>query len=351
MNINMNNINSDVEADLKYFKDKIAEREQMKILERKRQERDDRSKLSLKNANEFLFIPEEVEIEIAYISEKDGEENKEISIMLPLQEMNLYDLFKYLVDKKYESIDFLIEKHCGSRYSKIKDDLPEEQKMQIIDQIEELSNIKEMFSPGDEEEPESEEEKALKEKLEKANTMADCMKSFGGTITYLCETWGKMPGDVLKGLTYRQFKWYLDIIVAKQKELDKIYNNKKDEGESWDKQKGIGNDGAKYGDYERTPSIAEQMAQGKYGNKDSGGSDGGNRITKSVYDNGSITPGRIAKEGEVKASESGGNVLLDINRSGIEREGYRIVEDYEGAVVFNKRFKVPDWKIGEIFDM
>ena len=43
--------------------------------------------------------------------------------------------------------------------------------------------------------------------------------------------------------------------------------------------------------------------------------------------------------------------LLDINRSGIEREGYRIVEDYEGAVVFNKRFKVPDWKMGEFFDM
>ena len=118
----MNNINSDVEADLKYFKDKIAEREQMKILERKRQERDDRSKLSLKNANEFLFIPEEIEIEISYTVEKDGEENKEISITLPLQEMNLYDLFKYLTDKKYESIDFLLEKHCG-RYSKIKNEL------------------------------------------------------------------------------------------------------------------------------------------------------------------------------------------------------------------------------------
>lgn len=340
MQINMNNINSNVEEDLKYFKDRAEEQERMKILERKRQERDDRSKLSLKNANEFLFIPEEIEIEISYTVEKDGEENKEISVTLPLQEMNLYDLFKYLTDKKYESIDFLLEKHCGGRYSKIKNELPEEQKLQIIEQIEELSNIREMFSSGSEEEPETEEEKKIKEKMEKANTMADCIKAFGGTITYLCETWGKMPVEVLKGLTYRQFKWYLDIIVAKQKELDKMYN-KKNEGESWSNQKEIGNDGVKYGDYERTPSIAEQIAQGKYGNKDS----------KNIYDNGSIIPGRIAKDGEIKASESGGNVLLDINRSNLEREGYKIVEDYEGAVVLNKKFKIPEWKMGEFFDM
>jgi hypothetical protein len=336
MQINMNNINSNVEEDLKYFKNRAEEQEQMKILERKRQERDDRSKLSLKNANEFLFIPEEIEIEISY----GTEENKEISVTLLLQEMNLYDLFKYLTDKKYESIDFLLEKHCGDRYSKIKNELPEEQKLQIIEQIEELSNIREMFSSGSEEELETEEEKKIKEKMEKANTMADCIKAFGGTITYLCETWGKMPVEVLKGLTYRQFKWYLDIIVAKQKELDKMYN-KKNEGESWSNQKEIGNDGVKYGDYERTPSIAEQIAQGKYGNKDS----------KNIYDNGSIIPGRIAKDGEIKASESGGNVLLDINRSNLEREGYKIVEDYEGAVVLNKKFKIPEWKMGEFFDM
>ena len=109
-------------------------------------------------------------------------------------------------------MDYLLTYVCGADYEKIMNVLPVEQKIDLLNEIEDLNNINEMFKG-------EEEDQDVEKKEEKITTMADCIRIFGGTIIYLCEEWGKLPVEIIKR----------SIDIAKRKELlDKTLKWKQD---------------------------------------------------------------------------------------------------------------------------
>lgn len=334
MNINFDDRvqgTSDIVADLQYWKDRHTQEEIRIQEELKRKKEEEKSKLHIKNCNEFLFVPETAEIQIEY---RPSPEEDTIAVAdFILEEMSLYNLFRYLIAKKSKSLDDLLAYLYGSEYRKIQQQLPEEQKVEMLQMAEELSNLDEMFrrSESEDEERKKEESKKPEEKKE-PQTMADCIKIFAGTITYLCETWGKLPVEILKNMTYRQFKQYLDIIVEKQQELDKKYNkNKEDDTPWWMKNPNnpaIGNDGGKI---DKTKQNLEDSKT----------------KTNKLYDNGSIS--FKIEEDESKRASNAYNPLLASEKGFLKQQGYNVVEDYEGAVVYRKVEKIPDWRANDLF--
>jgi hypothetical protein len=201
----------DLEADLKYWEDRLSPKS---VVTEGIPTEVSANKLDLMNLNEYLFIKETRDIIIEYIDE----ENIDKKIILNLTELSLYDVFRYLVMKDHNTIDDILISFLGNEFIDINNILDDTHKVELITALEDISCINEMFksSPTNDNTEDN-----------KKTNMSDCIKAFGGTITYLCETWGKLPDEVLRSLTYRQFKWYLDIIVDKHNEIDKRTNGGK----------------------------------------------------------------------------------------------------------------------------
>lgn len=328
----------DIVADLQYWKDTFVQEDIRIQSEAQRRKEEEKSKLHLKNCNEFLFIPETTTIDIVY--QEEGKQ-EEVTATFTLEEMNLYNLFRYLIVKKIQDIDGLLIHLYGDKYNKLKSCLPDEQKVEMLQVAEELSNIDEMFRKSKTEDDQQEQDKMKDSSKKEVTTMADCIKVFGGTITYLAETWGKLPYDILKGMTYRQFKWYLDIIVEKQEELDKKYNKNKEDNKPWwlrnPNNPKVGNDGGKV---DRTKVKNQKEI-------DNQNLDESMNKTSKIYDNKSFT--FEIEQDESKRASNVYNPLLNKERGFLEQQGYQVIEDYEGAVSYRKVEKISDWRANDLF--
>jgi hypothetical protein len=304
------NSNIDIIDQLNYFKEKNERRRIEQEEKRKERERRENGKLGLNSINEFFFIPEERLIGIAYTPQENQEE---IIQYITLNEMSIYEIFQYLLVKKQDDLDYLLTYVCGADYEKIMNVLPVEQKIDLLNEIEDLNNINEMFKGEGKDDSNKEKEE------EKITTMADCIRIFGGTIIYLCEEWGKLPVEIIKNLTYRQFKWYMDIIVERQEKLEERIEEEKNKAKDEDA---------------RSKLFKEKgMIDNRFNSMT--GDDAIKSAVGIIKDERGIVNGRIADEskGEYKASNEY-NPFFDVGE--MKKQGYKIIEDYEGAVVLRK---------------
>ncbi len=334
IDLNSWNSNVDIVDQLRYFK----EQNELKRIEleekRKEKEARDNGKLGLNSINEYLFIREERTVGIAYypdkIKENREENQEEIVQYFTFTEMSLYEIFQYLIIKKQNDIDLLLSHTCGPDYDKIIDVLPIEQKIDLLNEIEDLNNINEMFKGEDEDSEDDESKKKKKKDKEKVTTLADCIRIFGGTIIYLCEEWGKLPVDIMQNLTYRQFKWYMDIIVERQEKLEERLEEEKNNN-GHDNRNNINNKFNNMTNAEVVDSannIIQKNQQNQSIQQEC-------QSVQGIYDHRGIVSGRIADEdkGEFKASNEYNPFF---NTKDLQKQGYKIIEDYEGAVVLRK---------------